>query len=72
MTQFVKVGKLWLSAAEVRAVQQDHEGGPVLLHYGNRCEEVSADDGKALVEWAESNLIIPAQKARPKHKDEKK
>ena len=86
MIQFIRVGSLWLNVSEVRAIQQDRDGGEVVLHYGGRCEPVSADDGKALIEWAESNLVIASQKIEAravkakakteadatKHKEEKK
>lgn len=61
--QFIRVGNLWLNISEVRAIQQDRDGGEVVLHYGARCNPVSSDDGKALIEWAEANIVIPTQKA---------
>lgn len=52
MTEFIWVGKRFVSTAAVKAVDDEADGTAVLHYVGGGCEAVTGDDAAALLKWA--------------------
>jgi hypothetical protein len=60
--QFIRVGRYRIATTDVRGVDEDERGAVTVHLVGGTCIPVNSEDGKALIEWADSNLIIGISK----------